>query len=117
MTDLMLETAIRERNKLKAEMEKSPIYRRLQAIENVIAAYGGVTSAEPRSKGQQILALSKACIRENGGYGKMAVIHQYLQGHGVTVEKPALSAYLSGFEELVADRAKGWSIKGETPED
>jgi hypothetical protein len=112
MNNEILNAALKERDKLKAEMEKSPTYRRLAAIENVIAAYGGATSAEKMSKGEQILSYAKQCIAEKGGFAKMADIHQYLADHGVVVAKPALSAYLSGFREyLNPDRTKGWSIK------
>lgn len=129
MTRSFLDEALRERNRLQAELEASDAYRRLQLLEGLIAAYqgkeassskarriargaesGAMMSARalPSTKIQDIVHLAIDCIEKEGGAASKRQIHDFIAAQGMEVSDAALSGYLSKSFQLRYDATKGW---------
>lgn len=132
MPNEILEPLYKERTKLIQELQNSKPYQRITLIDQLIAAYGGsvegtalpsggkqtTVSMIPKAptKREQIIRHAIDCINYSGGHAPMRTIKAYLSLHGVATTDSSLSAYLSTEKDIfVADRTKGWGIKGASP--
>lgn len=107
------EAARRERETLAKEIERNPDprYARLQMLDEIIAKLGGAVTQKGSSKKDTIHNLAVKCIREQGGYAKLADIFAYVVNKGVKVSQGTVKAYMYDYKDLRASRTKGWSIK------
>lgn len=125
MADKFMELAKKERDRLRAELQKSNIYLRLKWLEDFIAANDkSRTSAEPvtassngaiyKTKRDKIEGYARECIKLKDNKATMRDIHQHLENRGVRINQKTLSAYLSlGKERMNTtynEQTKEWSV-------
>lgn len=123
MVDTFLELAKKERDRLKEELLKSPIYLRLKWVEDFIESNGSPSTLKingddgaPIYKNQRekIEGYSLECIRLKGNKATMHQIHEHLEKKGIKIKQITLSSYLSVGKERMRTtyngQTKEWSV-------
>lgn len=127
-----MKSLYREEQRLKAELERSPLARQLFAVQTVIAAYqaGGAVitekpkaptrpkqiapSVKPGTKTSAIMAAAIEFLRGKNARATSGEIYKYVTGLGIPVggKKPSatMASYLSNSRLVDNEAGKGYGL-------
>lgn len=132
-SDPLLDMANSERNKLLAELEADPRFKRLRVLDEIIEKLGGAPEGRPPlgpfsevgsepsfrqgGKTELIANAVERFLRDRPGWHHASEIYEYVTSRGIEIggknPKSNLTAHMSSAGRFVSDRAKGWRLKTE----